>query len=91
MSKRITPRHTLLAIRADEELDAFIKAIIPVGGVFPHLHRSLSTGKPKDSVNILALPVIRFKFIPHSCNCLPIKPATSAPKLNPIRCTRCTG
>uniref|UniRef100_A0A1B0FLF7 Histone H2A C-terminal domain-containing protein n=1 Tax=Glossina morsitans morsitans TaxID=37546 RepID=A0A1B0FLF7_GLOMM len=48
-SNGITPRHTLLAIRANEELDAFIKATIPGGGVFPYFHRFLSTDKPKNS------------------------------------------
>ncbi|XP_053675938.1 histone H2A.V-like [Anopheles nili] len=39
--KRITPRHLLLAIRGDDELDELIRAIIPGGGVVPHIHRLL--------------------------------------------------
>merc|ERR1712119_238284 len=39
--KRVTPRHLMIAIRGDEELDTLIKATISGGGVMPHIHQSL--------------------------------------------------
>ena len=34
----IIPRHIMLAIRNDEELDKMFKGGIPGGGVLPHIH-----------------------------------------------------
>jgi histone H2A len=48
--QRIKPRQLLLAIRGDEELDYLFKdAIIPFGGVVPHIHESLFNRKRKTS------------------------------------------
>lgn len=48
--KRINPRHLLLAIRADDELDQLIKATIAGGGVLPHIHISLVRKMKKDGL-----------------------------------------
>lgn len=54
--KRIIPRHVMLAIRGDEELDKlFAKSIIPNGGVIPHIHRAL--------LHHVAVPVAATKSI----------------------------
>merc|ERR1711861_93686 len=39
--KRVTPRHLLLAIRGDDELDTMIKATIAGGGKYPYIHEYL--------------------------------------------------
>ncbi len=46
-TKRIKPRHLLLAIRGDEELSKVITATIREGGVVPHLHQQLEKKKKK--------------------------------------------
>jgi histone H2A len=39
---RITPRHLLLAVRGDEEIDKLFDGVtIAAGGVLPHIHKSL--------------------------------------------------
>ncbi|CAG9465027.1 unnamed protein product [Pedinophyceae sp. YPF-701] len=39
---RIAPRHILLAVRRDEELDRLLgKTVIPGAGVVPHIHKVL--------------------------------------------------
>ncbi|KAJ7355405.1 histone-fold-containing protein [Mycena albidolilacea] len=40
--KRITPRHILLAVKNDDELDRLLKSVIIIdGGVLPHIHPQL--------------------------------------------------
>uniref|UniRef100_A0A914EKF7 Histone H2A n=1 Tax=Acrobeloides nanus TaxID=290746 RepID=A0A914EKF7_9BILA len=40
-AKRISPRHLMLAIKGDEELDLLVSGTISGGGVIPHIHRVL--------------------------------------------------
>lgn len=40
-TQRITPRHILLAIRSDPELDQVFKGTVPNGGVIPTIHKCL--------------------------------------------------
>jgi histone H2A len=44
-TKRIQPRHLLLAIRGDEELSKVITATVRQGGVVPQLHEALQKKK----------------------------------------------
>jgi len=47
---RVTPRHILLAVRNDEELNAmFDDVVIPSGGVLPNIHAILLPGKTKQT------------------------------------------
>jgi hypothetical protein len=40
--RRINPRHLVLAVRGDQELDTLMdKVVFPGGGVIPHIHHSL--------------------------------------------------
>lgn len=48
-AKRIKPRHLLLAIRGDEELDKIVSATISGGGVVPYLHTALEKKKKKSN------------------------------------------
>jgi histone H2A len=56
--KRITPRHILLAIRNDEELNKLLQHVnIASGGVMPYIHTSLVKGKT-DKLNIDDTPPV---------------------------------
>ncbi|CAJ0930512.1 unnamed protein product, partial [Mesorhabditis belari] len=44
-TKRVTPRHLVLAIRSDDELDQLCQGTIAGGGVIPHVHRFLMGNK----------------------------------------------
>jgi histone H2A len=48
---RITPRHIMLAIRSDEELDRLFKGNFPNGGVVPHIHNALISKPNKVKVS----------------------------------------
>lgn len=51
--KRVTPRHLVLAIRNDEELNQLLRYVtIAQGGIIPHIHSVLL---PKNSSNRVAL------------------------------------
>lgn len=39
--RRITPRHLLLALRSDSELDMMFPGLVPRGGVVPHINIAL--------------------------------------------------
>ncbi|EFA80762.1 histone H2A [Heterostelium album PN500] len=47
--RRISPRHIVLAIKTDEELDQLIKSntTIAGGGVLPHIHKNLLKNEEK--------------------------------------------
>lgn len=40
-TKHLMPRHVLLALRGDEELDGFWPGTVASGGVIPHIHMGL--------------------------------------------------
>ncbi|CCW69699.1 unnamed protein product [Phytomonas sp. Hart1] len=48
-TERIKPRHILLAIRGDEELNRLVDAVISRGGVMPNLHKALEKKSKKKS------------------------------------------
>lgn len=48
-TERIKPRHLLLAIRGDEELNQVVNATISRGGVVPNIHKALEKKSKKKS------------------------------------------
>ena len=72
--KTVQPRHLLLAIKGDAELDTLIKATIPGGGVIPHIHKFLF---PEVLTDIL--PVAITPSITHGSRITPEPLETSMP------------
>jgi histone H2A len=50
-TRRLKPRHLLLAIRGDEELGKVVNATIAEGGVVPNLHSALEKKKKKKNAH----------------------------------------
>ncbi|EPY38263.1 histone H2A [Angomonas deanei] len=48
-ARRIKPRHILLAIRGDQELNQVVNATISGGGVVPNIHKALLKKSKKKS------------------------------------------
>jgi histone H2A len=44
---RITPRHIMIAVRGDEELNKYVEGNITHGGVMPFIHRQLLSKEQK--------------------------------------------
>lgn len=55
-TERIKPRHLLLAIRGDEELNQVVNAVISGGGVVPNIHKALEKKSKKKSSKRAAAP-----------------------------------
>ena len=72
--KTVQPRHLLLAIKGDAELDTLIKATIPGGGVIPHIHKFLF---PEVLTDIL--PVAFTPSLTHGSRITPEPLETSLP------------